>query len=121
MSFFDHLRSFGNALPIVGGTAKALWGDPAQEAQNAQMQNNIWQLQQARPEMINAHLNQMNATSNAFGPMNNLMAQMYGPGAQMDFSKLIQNPYSQSYMDQINQQGHQASKNLRLQQIKNMG
>lgn len=110
MTYGRDWRSGFNSLPIAGGFLSSIWGDPAEEANAAAMAEAVRSYKEYRPENINARMNAFHSMSNVFSPMNNLMGQMYGPGAQIDMSKVVQNPFSQGYMDDINAQASGSSK-----------
>jgi hypothetical protein len=88
-------RSFFNSLPVAGGLFESLWGSPEQEAKQKAMAEAQQAMFAYRPVAMDARLGAMNNMSAAFGPMQQLMGQMYGPAAQTDMSKLIGNPFSE--------------------------
>lgn len=85
-----------NSIPIVGGLSTAIFGDPNQEAHQQQLAQNKADIAAYRPEVLRARLNAMNQGALAFNPLNNLMGQMYGQGAQMDMKQMMQNPFATS-------------------------
>lgn len=68
-------------LPIVGGL---LFDDPTQKAQEAQLQKQAEVYAGMREPSRQAQENIMRQSSIAFQPMQDLMAEMYGPGAQIE-------------------------------------
>lgn len=92
----DSGRSFLNSLPIAGGIFEGLFGSPEQEAHARELARVKAAYEAYRPEMQANRFGAMQNQSAAFGPMQQLMGQMYGPGAQMDFSKIVQNPFANS-------------------------
>lgn len=97
MAFFDE-------LPVVGGVFGSIFGDPEEDAHQAAMKKAVQDMYKYRPEAMNARMTAMGNMSHAFNPMNNMMGQTYGPGAQMDMSKMIQNPFSPEAIARMNQQ-----------------
>jgi hypothetical protein len=63
-----------------------------------------------RPEAMQANMNVMGNMSHAFEPMNNMMGQAYGPQMQMDWSKMIQNPFSADAQLRMMEQAHPKQK-----------
>lgn len=94
-------RSFMNSLPVAGGLFESLWGSPEQEAHQKSMEQAKQAMFQYRPWAMDAGMNVMNNQAAAFGPMQQLIGQMYGNGAQMDFGKIIQNPFSAEHQANI--------------------
>jgi hypothetical protein len=103
MSFWDSMRSGVNSIPIVGGVTSGVWGDPAQEAHQKQLEQNKKQLQQYRPVNMQGRMNAMNQSALAFEPLQKLMAQMYGQGAVPNMQGMLKNPMPQEGMDQMYQ------------------
>lgn len=85
--------SWWTELPVVGGLAGAIFGNPEQEAQQRAMQNASTAMMRYRPDAMNARMNAFGSMQHAFDPMNNLMGQMYGPAAQQNFGQTLQNPF----------------------------
>lgn len=83
-----------NKLPIIGNFVQ----NPQEQFKLAQMQEQGRQYGAYRPELAQARLNVMRQRSLGMQPMNNAMAQMYGPGAQMNTAGMFQNPMSQRMM-----------------------
>lgn len=96
--------AFWNELPVVGGLAGAVFGNPEQEAQQRAMQQASQAMMRYRPDAMNARMNVMGNMSHAFNPMNNLMGQMYGQGAMMPIEQTIQNPFSKQMQEGMMQQ-----------------
>jgi hypothetical protein len=88
----DGLRRGLNSVPIAGGVFSSIWGDPDQEAHAAAMEQAAKQYEQYRPLAADARFQAFNNMSAAFGPMQQLMAQMYGKGATTPFSAMVQQP-----------------------------
>lgn len=101
-SFWNGVRGVGERIPIVGGLVKGILGSPEEEAHQKMMQQAAQAYSQYRPQNIQTRMNAFQNMANAFTPMNNLMGQMYGAGAQQDMSKLVQNPFSADTMSDIN-------------------
>jgi hypothetical protein len=100
----DKGRSFAGNLPIVGGLAKSVFGDPAEEAHQKAMQQVAAAAAQRRPEMMQSRMNAMGQMSQAFEPMNRMTAEMNGMGPDarmMDIQAMTQNPMSQGMQDQM--------------------
>ena len=57
-----------------------------------------------RPQAMDARMNAMGNMSHAFTPANNMLTQMYGPGAAIDMSKMVQNPFSAQAREGMMQQ-----------------
>lgn len=91
--------AFWNELPVVGGLAGAIFGNPEQEAHQKQMAAARQAMLAYRPEAMNSRMNAMGSMAHAFTPMNNLMGQMYGQQAQMPIQQTIQNPFSQQMQE----------------------
>lgn len=106
MGFGDRARSFVNAIPGVGGLTTALFGDPAQEAHARAMREASSAAAKRRPELMNSRLQALSQMSQAFEPMNRLMAEYNGMGPNskmMDIQSMIQNPMTQGMQDQMYQ------------------
>jgi hypothetical protein len=102
----DKGRSFAGNLPIVGGLAKSVFGDPAEEAHQKAMQQVAAAAAKRRPEMMQSRMNAMGQMSQAFEPMNRMTAEMNGMGPDarmMDIQAMTQNPMSQGMQDQMYQ------------------
>ncbi len=82
-----------NTLPVVGGLAGSIFGNPEQEAQQKAMSDASAAMMRYRPDAMNAHMNAFGSMQHAFDPMNNLMGQMYGSGAQQNFGQTLANPF----------------------------
>lgn len=85
-----------NELPVVGGLAGAVFGNPEQDAQQKAMNDASAAMMRYRPDAMNARMNAMGSMQHAFDPMNHLMGQMYGPQAQMNMQQTLQNPFPQA-------------------------
>ena len=96
--------SWWNELPVVGGLAGGIFGNPEEEAHEAALQKARGEMLAYRPDAMNARMNAMGSMSHAFDPMNNMMGQMYGPQAQMDMNKTIQNPFPQAMQSNMVEQ-----------------
>lgn len=102
----DKGRSFAGNLPIVGGLAKSVFGDPAEEAHQKAMQQVAAAAAQRRPQMMESRMNAMRQMAPAFEPMNKMMAEMNGMGPDarmMDMNAMTQNPMTQGMQDQMYQ------------------
>lgn len=97
------MRSFVNSLPVVGGVFESIWGSPEQEAKQAAMEQAKQAMFAYRPMAMDTRMNAMQNSAAAFGPMQQLMGQMYGQGAQTDMSKLISNPFPDRMQDDMRQ------------------
>jgi hypothetical protein len=100
----DKGRSFAGNLPIVGGLAKSVFGDPAEEKHQRAMQQVAAAAAQRRPEMMQSRMNAINQMSQAFEPMNRMTAEMNGMGPDarmMDIQSMTRNPMSQGMQDQM--------------------
>src|SRR6476620_2580335 len=99
--------SWWNELPVVGGLAGAVFGNPEQEAQQKAMRDASAALMRYRPDAMNARMNAMGSMQHAFDPMNNLMGQMYGPQSQMNMQQTLQNPFPQAMQSSMVDQAFQ--------------
>jgi hypothetical protein len=95
-------RHVAERIPVVGGLFQSIFGSPEEEAHQRMLQQAAQAYAQYRPQNMQTRMNAFQNMSNAFTPMNNLMGQMYGSGAQQDMSKLVQNPFPQQMQDQMN-------------------
>lgn len=102
--------SWYNELPLVGGVLGGIFGNPEEEAHQKALKRAQQDMYAYRPEVMGARMNAMGSMSHAFEPINNLMGQAYGPGAQMDWSKMIQNPFSPEAIDRMNAKAHPQSR-----------
>jgi len=48
-----------------------------------------------RPELRDAEMNSLRQQASLFAPVNGMLGQMYGPGAQFDLGQAIQDPMSE--------------------------
>lgn len=96
---WDKTRSITNSLPIVGGLSSAIFGDPNQEDHQKQMEAAAQRIKQYRPMAMQGRMNAMNQGSLAFNPLNELMSQMYGPGARQDIQGMNKNPLPRQEQD----------------------
>lgn len=106
MGFLDFGRSFLNSLPFTGGLTTSLWGDPSQEAHQNSLAQAQQQLAQQRNNMMDARMNAMNQGALAFGPRNQMLAEMMGkgPGSKvMDLGPMLQNPMPAQQQSSIRQ------------------
>lgn len=104
--------AFWNELPVVGGLAGAIFGNPEQEAHQKQMAAARQAMMAYRPQAMQSRMNAMGNMSHAFTPMNNLMGQMYGSGSQMDFGKTLANPFSQQMQEGMMEQAFTPEVNM---------
>ncbi len=102
--------AFWNELPIVGGLAGAIFGNPEEEAQQKAFADAHAALMKYRPQAMQARMNAMGSMQHAFDPMNNLMGQMYGPQAMQNMSQTMQNPFPQAMQDEMNGQANPGPK-----------
>ena len=98
--------AFWNELPVVGGLLGGIFGNPEEEAHQKALHKAQQEMYQYRPELMQVRMNTMGQMSHAFEPMNNLMAQAYGPQAQFDIQSMVKNPFSQDAQDRMYQQAH---------------
>lgn len=88
-------RSLGfepSNTPFIGG----LFNSPAQEMQQAQFANIAKALEQYRPQVAQAQSQALGNSLASFVPANNMLGQMYGPGAMIDFNTIAQSPVTQA-------------------------
>lgn len=98
--------AFWNELPLVGGLLGGIFGNPEEEAHQKALQQARQDMYKYRPEAMDARMNAMGTMSHAFEPVNNMMGQAYGPGAQQDWSQLIKNPFSDEAIARMRQQAN---------------
>jgi hypothetical protein len=96
------------AAPTVLGGLFNLFDDSEENHQRT-MNDVAKQYQAYRPEMQANRYQAMQNQSAAFGPMQALMGQMYGPQSQMDFSKIVQNPFANTPKPQPQQSAGNAA------------
>lgn len=102
MGLLDFGRKFINGLPIVGGVASNLWGDPSQEGVQKAFGQARHDMAVNRSDMMDARMNAMNQSAMAFGPRNQMLGQMMGgQGPAMDMSQMLQNPMPQQMQSRI--------------------
>lgn len=107
MGFFDFGRKFINGLPLVGGVASSLWGDPSQEAVQKSFEEAQQLMAKQRANMMGTRMNAMNQGALAFGPRNQMLGEMMGKGQGqnlMDLGPMLQNPMPQNMQDDIRNQ-----------------
>lgn len=104
-----------NELPVVGGLAGAVFGNPEQEAQQKAMRDASAAMMRYRPDAMNARMNAFGSMQHAFDPMNNLMGQMYGPQAQMNMQQTMQNPFPKAMQSSMVDQAFQPQMSPGLQ------
>lgn len=107
MGFFDWARGAINKIPIYGGVASAIWGDPSQEAHQESFQKARGMLDMNRADQMDSRMNAMNQGALAFGPRNQMLGEMMGkgPGQElMNLDPMLQNPMTQGMQDRIRQQ-----------------
>lgn len=90
-----------NELPLVGGLAGGIFGNPEEEAHQAALKKAQQDMMAYRPDAMNARMNAMGNMAHAFDPMNAMMGQMYGPQAQMNMQQTLQNPFPQGMQSQM--------------------
>lgn len=93
-----------NELPLVGGLAGSVFGNPESEAHQKALQQARQDMMRYRPDAMNARMNVMGNMSHAFSPINNMLGQMYGQGAMMPIQQTIQNPFPQQMQEGMMQQ-----------------
>lgn len=93
-----------NELPVFGGLAGAVFGNPEEEAHQDAMRKASQAMMAYRPDAMNTRMNAMGSMSHAFDPMNNMMGQMYGPQAQMNMQQTIQNPFPKAMQSNMVEQ-----------------
>ena len=81
-------------LDGVGNLWDSIFGDDEAEAHRKALQEAQSKMWAYRPEAQQARMNVMGNMSHAFAPMNNALTSVYGPGAAIDMSKIIQNPFA---------------------------
>ncbi len=91
-NWWDKTRSGMNSIPIVGGLTSSIFGDPDQEDHQANLERAQAQINGYRPQAMQGRMNAMNQGALAFGPLNQLMGQMYGKGAMQNMKPMMQNP-----------------------------
>lgn len=89
-------RNVVSKIPVIGGLAGAIVGNPKEEETQRQFQAAKDAYNRQRVNQMNSGMAAFGNEAAAFAPMNNLMGQMYGQGSQIDMSKLVQNPFSES-------------------------
>lgn len=98
--------AFWNEIPVVGGLLGGIFGNPEEDAHQKALKQARQDMYAYRPEAMQANMNVMGNMAHAFEPMNNMMGQAYGPQAQMDWSKMVQNPFSADAQSRMMQQAH---------------
>lgn len=104
MGFFDWGRGLINKIPIYGGIASAVWGDPGQEDHQKSMAHAQREEEKMRAYMMDARMNAMNQGAMAFGPRNEMLGEMMGKGQgqnAMDLAPMLQNPMPQNMQNDI--------------------
>ena len=107
MGVLDWGRSFVNKIPVAGGLASSLWGDPGQEGVQEAMAKAEEEKKKQRAYMMDARMNAMNQGALAFGPRNQMLGEMMGKGPgqnAMDLDPMLQNPMPQAMQNDIRQQ-----------------
>lgn len=82
-------------IPLVG---PLLFRNKANEAQVGQLRRAGQTAQAYRPEVAQARLNALRQTTGLMQPLNDLMAESWGAGAQMPFQDSYANPFGPSAM-----------------------
>lgn len=104
MGFFDWGRGLINKIPIYGGIASAIWGDPGQEAHQKSLGQAKEEEEKMRAYMMDARMNAMNQGALAFGPRNQMLGEMMGKGKgqnAMDLQPMLQNPMTMAQQNDI--------------------
>lgn len=107
MGLFDWGRGLINKIPVYGGIASAVWGDPGQEDHQRAMAKAEEEKKKQRAYMMDARMNAMNQGALAFGPRNEMLGEMMGkgPGSMaMDMGPMLNNPMPQAMQNDIRQQ-----------------
>jgi hypothetical protein len=83
-------------LPVVGGMfgPNAATRGKERDVRDA-MRRMSANLERYRPEVQGAHMAGLNARLDAFGPVNQALVAMYGPGAAIPLEGLRQNPFGE--------------------------
>jgi hypothetical protein len=82
-------------IPVIGGIASIFGAQSDEEKNLLDQYKKMQQMYEAqRPVTQQAHMNALGSvlSPGMFGPINNQLAQMYGPGAQFDVSSLLRDP-----------------------------
>jgi hypothetical protein len=85
----------GNQIPLFGNFI----ADPANEKKRGSMHNMALAYQAYRPEVAQARMQALNNQMSMFAPLNAMLGQMYGQGAQFDLSKATQSPLTNRAMN----------------------
>lgn len=131
MGMFDF---FGKGLKDVTGIdlstipgANLIFHDDSAKKHQQMFGNLANQTLAQRPDSEQSRVNAMQQGSLAFGPLQQLMAQMYGPGAAINLSQMAQSPLSHSspgtaaFGQQTPPQQHSPSPIQQQQQIPMLG
>lgn len=102
--------AFWNELPLVGGLAGAIFGNPEQEAHQKALAQAAKKMMEYRPYAMDTRMNIMGNMAHAFEPMNNMMGQMYGQGAMMPIQQTIQNPFPQQMQEGMRNEAADAAR-----------
>lgn len=93
----DKGRTLAESIPVLGPMATAIFGSPQEEA----LQKQIKAMQDAytayRPQVAQSRMNALGNQLSVYGPVNDMLGKMYGQGAQVDTSKLMQNPMANMF------------------------
>lgn len=89
-------RDILTGLPVVGSLAESFVGSPEADAQKKAFEDAKKAYETYRPYNMQARMAAFQNMANAFGPMQNLMSQMYGTGAVPDMAKMVQNPFPEA-------------------------
>ncbi len=82
-------------IPMIGQA----FGSAGEEAKKRGMHGVAKSYQAYRPEVAQARMNALNNQMSMFGPVNNMLGQMYGPDAQFSNAQATQSPLSTRMMD----------------------
>lgn len=88
---FDIRRPL-NHIPLLGGLGSSIWGDPDQDRMQDALAASIAEAKRVQPLMHQRDLTQARQTMGAYAPVNDLIGQMYGPGAKIDLGALLADP-----------------------------
>jgi len=85
----DRGRSHLGSLPLIGGSLEALVGSPAKEKKQRENKKIIKEMEEARKRNYEISRKAMQGASQAFTPIQALMAQMYGQQAVPDIAGIV--------------------------------
>jgi hypothetical protein len=106
----DNYIAWWNEIPVVGGLAGAIFGNPEEKAHEKALRDATQQMFAYRPELMDARMNVIGNMSHAFEPMNNIMGQAYGPQAQFNMQSMVKNPFTDDAQLRMRQMAHPTPK-----------